>query len=189
MPLLFRDLLSGTVKTIQIGRVEPCVVIDRVGAAAVLTNEDQQEFGAESCPVPDDLILVETDVAKDYIARSTLAFFGRFRRNPTEFILGFASRGYKIKISPEESEAFTTVVFEGRLTKGTTNVFTSIPSDYWLKWPEISRHRAEQIEEIDHRPDDWNDEKFSPTVQFATTELSLLSKRKGVAIREPPLGI
>ncbi len=168
MPILFRHLLAGVLTEIPRRGIVPCsVAVRRTGVANVLTGESEFWNAGECCPVPEDLILLETDTVKDYVARSSLAFFRRFGRQKDSFLLGFADRSYEIRAREGQGDALAAAVFASRLIVGTTNVFTTLTSDYFLPMPEIDRHHVATIRETNHRPQDWSGTEFLLTLRFA----------------------
>lgn len=167
MPILFRHLLAGVLAEIPSGGILPSVAVRRTGVANVLTGESEIWNAGECCPVPEDLILLETDTVKDYLARSSLAFFGRFGRQKDSFLLGFTDRSYEIQAREGQGDALAAAVFASRLIVGTTNVFTTLTPDYFLPMPEIHRHQVATIRETTHRPQDWSGNEFLLTLRFA----------------------
>jgi hypothetical protein len=116
--------------------------------------------------VPDDVILLETETSKDYLARSTLTFFGRIGRPNSTFILGFTDRSYRIEATPGQADALSAAVLASRFAPGTANVFTVLSPEYYLPWAEIYRHTVATIEETDHRPQDWASSLFVATLHM-----------------------
>lgn len=169
MAFLLRDLLVGKLTDIQPGRDCVGVNVERVHTAATITEEKEPYQIAECCPVGDDLILLETDTSKDYLARSELTFFGRLGRPKSAFVLGLRERSYRIEAMPGQGDVLAAAVFASRLVPGTTNVFTALAPEYYLPWPEITRHHVASIEEIDHRPEDWDTGVFIEKLHLGPT--------------------
>lgn len=170
--LLFRHLMAGELTTIEEGQPMPYITISKVQLEQCFSAENTVWSAGECCPVPDDLILLETTTAKDYLPRSTLCFFGRHGRQKPCFTLGFANRSYRIVPHPGEADKLTDTIMASRLAAGTANFFTCLGADYHLPWPEIYRHRVLAIEHADHRPEEWGSDSFFVSLRFNGSDRS-----------------
>ena len=167
MALLYRELLAGDLMTIQAGDVAPGVTVESITTTDRLVAEAKRWHAGECCPVPEDLILLESATSKDYLARSSLSFFGRFGRQSDTFLLGFTDRSYLIEAGEGRSDALASAVLASRFIPGTTNVFTTLGPECFLSWPEFHRHHVATIRETNHRPQDWSGNEFLLTLRFA----------------------
>lgn len=172
--LLFRHLLAGELTTIEEGQPMPDIKITKLQHEQTFSAEGTAWSAGECCPVPDDLILLETTTAKDYLPRSSLCFFGRHGRQKPCFTLGFTNRSYRIVPHPGEADKLTDTIMASRFAAGTANVFTCLGADYHLPWPEFYRHRVLAIEHADHRPEEWSSDSFSVGLRLG----SLLQEQK-----------
>ncbi|MBS0632042.1 MAG: hypothetical protein JSS11_09025 [Verrucomicrobia bacterium] len=160
MVFLVRDLLAGNLTTVSIGSAGTGVRVERIDInAGFLPDKDAYQI-AECCPVPDDLILLETATSKDYLSRSELTFFGRLGRPNNTFVLGFRDRSYRVTALDGQADALMAAVLASKLASGTANIFTTLAPEYFLPWPEIYRHQVASIEETEYRPQDWNGNLF-----------------------------
>lgn len=188
MAFLLRDLLAGKLTDIQPGRDGAGVNVERVHTTATVTEEKEPYQIAECCPVADDLVLLETGTSKDYLARSELAFFGRLGRPKSAFVLGLRERSYRIEALPGQGDVLAAAVFASRLILGTTNVFTALAPEYYLPWPEITRHHVSSIEEIDHRPEAWDTGVFVEKLHLGPTHAPMsLPQRRNIIPHTPEL--
>ncbi len=174
MDYLLRDLLAGKLTEIQLGRNGLGVHVERIDVTDTLDEEAEPYRVGDSCPVADDLILLETDTSKDYLALSELTFFGRLGRPNSTFVLGFRDRSYRITTLPEQADALCAAVMATRFASGSANIFTTLAPEYYLPWAEVYRHQVASIEETEHRPQDWSSAIFVAAIHV------------GVGIQSPP---
>lgn len=166
MDFLLRDLFAGKLTDVQLGSHGYGVHVERIDVIATVEEDTEPYRVGESCPVADDLILLESDTSKDYLARSELTFFGRVGRPNSTFILGFRDRSYRITVLPEQADALCAAVMASRFTPGSANIFTTLAPDYFLPWSEVYRHQVTRIEETEHRPQDWTSALFVATLHL-----------------------
>lgn len=168
MDFLMRDLFAGKLTEIQLGNHSFGVHVERIDVTATVEEDTEPYRVGESCPVADDLILLESETSKDYLARSELTFCGRLGRPNSTFILGFRDRSYRISVLPEQADALCAAVMASRFTPGSANIFTTLAPDYFLPWSETYRHQVASIEETEHRPQDWSSAIFVATIHVGT---------------------
>lgn len=168
MDYLLRDLLAGSLTEVQLGRNGLGIHVERIDVTAVVEEDTEPYRVGESCPVADDLIFLESDTNKDYLARSELTFFGRLGRPSSTFVLGLRDRSYRITTAPEQADALCAAVMASRFAPGSANIFTTLAPDYFLPWAEVYRHQVARVEETEHRPQDWSSAIFVATIHVGT---------------------
>ena len=147
LELTLRDLIGGQLKILDVKNT----VTATLGVTARATAF------AECCPVPPDLILLEADTAKYYLARNAWTYFGRVGRGGDTFLLGFVNHSFRITVRPNEANEFMGAVMAARFAAGSPNIFTTLPADYFLSWPVLERQAVKSITPIDHQPSTWGD--------------------------------
>lgn len=172
MAFLMRDLITGKLTTVSTGGTGTGIRIEHIDVNAGFLPDKAAYQIAECCPVPDDLILLETETSKDYLARSELTFFGRLGRPNDTFVLGFRDRSYRIEALDGQADALMAAVLASKLAPGTANIFTTLGPEYFLSWPEIYRHQVTSIMETNHRPQDWDGSLFVATLHIGTQIVS-----------------
>lgn len=182
MDYLLRDLLAGSLTEVQLGRNGLGVHVERIDVTATVEEDTELYRVGESCPVADDLILLESDTSKDYLARSELTFFGRLGRPNSTFVLGFRDRSYRLTTSPEHADALCAAVMASRFAPGSANIFTTLAPDYFLPWAEVYRHQVTRIEETEHRPQDWSSAIFVATLHLGVPVQSLASPTPNLGV-------
>lgn len=180
MAFVMRDLLAGDLTGLSVGGVGPGVRVERIDVSAGFLPEKGAYQIAECCAVPDDLILLENETTKDYLARSELTFFGRLGRPNNTFVLGFRDRSYRITALTGQADTLMAAVLASKLAPGTANIFTTLGLEYFLPWPEIYRHQVTSIEETEHRPQDWSGNLFVAALHMGTSARLMASPAQQV---------
>jgi len=173
VPLLLYRLLDGTLERVGVG--EECAggkIVDASVAEHLSTGRPGQ-FAPEAVPVSDDILLVETRSFRDYLSKSSLCFFGRYRRSD-RFVLGFRGLSYHLYAREGEGDNLTNAVLAARFVPGTTNVFSVFEQDEFLAWPTFHRHLVARIECADHRPETWSESQFSVALKLQPQSVRLV---------------